>query len=67
MAIVTKYLKYAGIAVLVVIVPFVFLYAVLPLFGEDSPDVLFYTEVFLAGLLSGVMYSLVAIGFVLIF
>ncbi len=67
MAIVTKYLKYALIAVLVVIVPFIFLYAVLPLFGEDSPDVLFYTEVFLAGLLSGIMYSLVAIGFVLIF
>ncbi|MGD8349117.1 MAG: branched-chain amino acid ABC transporter permease [Gammaproteobacteria bacterium] len=32
-----------------------------------SPDVLFFIEVVLSGLMAGVMYSLVALGFVLIF
>jgi branched-chain amino acid transport system permease protein len=54
-----------GAAVLVG--PFLFLSVLLPMVGEEPPDVPFYTEVLVNGLLSGVMYSLVALGFVLIF
>ncbi len=61
------YLKYVLIALLVAVLPFVLLLGVLPIFGEPAPEPLFYTEVLLSGLLSGVMYSLVALGFVLIF
>ncbi len=61
------YLKYVLIAILLAVLPFFFLVGFLPIFGEDPPDPIFYTEVLLNGLLSGVMYSLVALGFVLIF
>ncbi|MEQ8443541.1 MAG: branched-chain amino acid ABC transporter permease [Alphaproteobacteria bacterium] len=41
--------------------------AIAGLFGIDPFDLWFFVEVFVGGLMSGVMYSLVALGFVLIF
>ncbi|MFQ5953631.1 MAG: branched-chain amino acid ABC transporter permease [Kiloniellales bacterium] len=56
-----------AISALVVIVPYFILAIILPIFDEPIPDPLFFTEVYVSGLLSGVMYALVALGFVLIF
>ena len=67
MELVSRYPKYLLITVLLLVLPFAVFYVVLPVFGESPPDPLFYTEVLLSGVLSGVMYSLVALGFVLIF
>ena len=67
MELVSRYPKYLLIAVVIVVLPFAIFTVLLPVFGESPPDPLFYTEVVLSGVLSGVMYSLVALGFVLIF
>ncbi len=59
--------RYCGIGALLAIAPFLIFTVLLPVFDEPAPEPLFYTEVLVSGLLSGVMYSLVALGFVLIF